>query len=210
MTLQTDSFFFFLIPVHLLSFLLFFFFLFFFFFFVKSAKELKTERKETRMLLNSILFFGVYDYFVVMKCFPESVEITVFSGQSVWEISGIILANCESSVSSIRGLRVCNMCLWSVSMFCRRCYGQETSRAAQPKVLAGTCDPSGSREKRKHPFSRDVSRDLTSSYLRGVPGSPYFQAYVDCASCPRPLGRLLFLYLSYFAFILFLFFIFMQ
>ena len=43
-------------------------------------------------------------------------EITVLPDQGVIGMSGIILANCESSVTCIRGLRAYYMCLWSVGV----------------------------------------------------------------------------------------------
>ena len=61
------------------------------------------------------------------------------SDQGIKGISGIILANCEWSVSSIRGLRICHVCLWSVGGSSWCCYEQETLCAAQPEALANTC-----------------------------------------------------------------------
>ena len=69
-----------------------------------------TERKFNFYFLDLRLFCGV-------KSFPEPVEIAVLVSRGVREISGIILANCESFVSSTRGLRMRHVCLWSVGMF---------------------------------------------------------------------------------------------
>ena len=73
-----------------------------------------TDRKETVILLNAIFIFGIFDYFVEWNVFPEPVEIAMLLGRGIKEISGINLANCESLVSSIRGLRVRYVCLRSV------------------------------------------------------------------------------------------------
>ena len=40
-----------------------------FFLFVEAAKELRTEKKETKLLLISIFIFGVYDCFVAWNVF---------------------------------------------------------------------------------------------------------------------------------------------
>ena len=74
-------------------------------------------------------------------------------------------------------------------------------------ALACTCAPTGSPEKKEHPFSHNVSRELRSSIFL-APGSPSFWACVDCAFSQRPPGKLLFLCLFHFYFfILLVFFI---
>ena len=92
MTALTDLFL--LISIHLLS----------------SFCLLKLQRKRrwNGLLLNSIFIFGVYDYFIGCECFSDPGEIAVLAGR-------IILANCESLVSSIGGwgsrMRVCGQSL---------------------------------------------------------------------------------------------------
>ena len=97
-----------------------------FFLFVGVAEQLRTRRKETGILLKSFFIFGVYDNFAVRICFLEPVEITMLSGQGIRRISGIILANCKSSVSRKKGLRIRHVCLWSVGMSIWRCDERET------------------------------------------------------------------------------------
>ena len=41
---------------------------------------------------------------------PEPVDITVLLGQGVRGFSGVILANCESSVLIIRGMKIHEVC----------------------------------------------------------------------------------------------------
>ena len=72
--------------------------------------------REVGILLNNFYFRGLRQ-FCDLKSFPEPVEIVELLGQGVRRISGNILANCESSVSSIRDLRARHVCLWSVGMF---------------------------------------------------------------------------------------------
>ena len=65
--------------------------------------------------------------------------MAVLPGRGVREISEIILANCESLVSRIRGLRVYHACLWSVW----RCSEQETQHATRLKALVDIYAPTG-------------------------------------------------------------------
>ena len=66
----------------------------------------KTESKKTGILLNSIFILGFYEHFVVGRMFSWTSRNNLVFRQGVRGISGIILANCESSISSIRGLRI--------------------------------------------------------------------------------------------------------
>ena len=177
------------------------------FLFVEAAKELRMERKETEILLNSILLL-VFMTIWWWECFPEPVEITLLLDQAIRGILGIILETCELSVSSIRDLRFCYVCQWSIGMFSRCWEGDITCYLAQ-KASKHICFNWQLREK-GYLFSWGMSWVLKKNFLL-VPESPSFQACTDWASCQRPpVGKLsflyLFIYLFYSMFILFLFF----
>ena len=176
------------------------------FLFVDTAKELRTERKEKEILLNLVLF-SKFTTILWSECFPEPVEIAVFTSRDVGRISRIILKNCESLVSSIGGLRVHHVRLWSVGMFNWRCYELETSCAARSETLAYVCSY---RLKKERLMSRDVSRGLRWNFFL-VPGSPSFQSFADRSSWEIvfciDLFYLLFILFCFYSFLLFSFLI---
>ena len=67
-----------------------------------------TKKKETEIVLNSTFIFAFYVYLKCVEYFPRP---AVLFGQSVRGITKIILANCESFVCGIGGLRVLHVCL---------------------------------------------------------------------------------------------------
>ena len=69
-------------------------------------QQRKKWPKERQGYFSTQFLFSGFSTILWWECFYEPVEITVPLGQGVIEISGIILVNCESSVSSIRGLWV--------------------------------------------------------------------------------------------------------
>ena len=84
---------------------------------------MNNEKEKDRILLGGLRqFCGV-------KCFPESIDKAVFLGRGLGGISGIILVNCESSVSSIGSYR--------------DALHQETQRTTRPETLADTSAPTG-------------------------------------------------------------------
>ena len=124
--------------------------------------------------------------------------MTVFSDPGVWEILGIVLANCESSVSSIRSLRVLHVCLTLLR--------EEDTTTDRPEAFADMCAPTGCREKKEPTISVEVVKNSEMNFFL-VPGSPSFQVCAECGSCLKHPKKLLFffLYLFHFVFILFLF-----
>ena len=107
--------------------------------------------------------------------FPWNRRNNRASGQGVIRILRIILANCESSVSIIRGLWVnfanCSPWVSEVSRYVQL-EGDITHNLARRPP--DTCTPTSSREKKECTFSRDMSRELRSSFFL-APGSPFFR-----------------------------------
>ena len=106
------------------------------------------------------------------------------SGESIWKISGIILANCESLVSGIRGLRIRHVCLWSVGVFDWRCYELDTSCAVRPEALVNTCAPTGCREKKEQSVSVEVVMDYEAGFLSEA-RKPIFSAMHELHSLSK-------------------------
>ena len=144
--------------------------------------------------------FSGFTTILGMESFLERVDVVVLPGRGVRGIFEIILANCESFVWSIGGLRFRHVCLWLVGVFIWRCYMKETFLA---RDLADRCALTGNQEKETSVQSRCVKGDKESFFL--APRSPSLEACVGCASCQKPPGRLLFLYL--FFMLLFFYFI---
>ena len=117
------------------------------------------DREEWRERVRDIRATSAMMMMMMMMSF-ELKEIAVLLRQGVRRIPRIILANCELSVSSIRSLRVCFVCLGAVGMFSWRYYEQKTQRAARPGALADTCALTGWGEKKKRTvhFSRGSKR----------------------------------------------------
>ena len=167
LTLVTDPFL--LMPIDLLSFFFFSFFFFFVVFVCWSCKRIKNGKEKDKDTFNlNFYFWGV-------ECFPEPVEITVLASLGVKGISGIIFDKLWIWDSAIC---VCVQFNW-------RCYELEKQRAAKADWQP--------REKGVS-VSVETVNDSAVEFLFDA-RKPIFQAYTDCASCPRPPGILLFLYL---------------
>ena len=102
-----------------------------------------------------ILFSG-FKTILSWECFPERVEIAVLPVEAFEES--------RESFWQILNLRVYHVCLCSVGMLSWRCYEQKTQCVA----LANAYAPTGSREKKKRPFSWGMSS------FSLAPGSPSF------------------------------------
>ena len=166
-----------------------------FFWFIEAAKELKMERKETGIFLNSIFIFGVCDHFVVRNVFLNQKKWACFPFQ-VFEES-------QESFRPILNLRVCHVYLCSVGHVQMTLINAGDNVLLKPEALANMYAPTGSKKKGVSIQSRYVKG--TEEEFFGVPGSPSFQACIDCTSCPRLPGKLLFLYLSILFHIYFIF-----
>ena len=178
----------------------------FFFLFVEAARELKTERKKTRIPLNSIFIFGFYAFF-----WCGTFSWTTRNGRAsqsryirvlrryFWQI-----VNHRCRVKGIRGsfwqivnLRVSRYIqltvLWAVNTM--RCSTGGLSSRGCSKLLL--------REKGTS-LSWCMSRRPRKNFL--APRNPSFEACADCTSYQRPLGSYYFwiyLFISFHVYLIF-------
>ena len=138
--------------------------------------------------------------------------MAVFLSWGVWRILRITFGNCESSVSSIKVLRVI-LANWEfedppcVSVFSR--YVQlmlqwvEDIMYCTARGLSKHMGTTGNWEKREHSFSWSVSKVLRKDFFL-APGSPSFSACADFDSCYSPPGNLfLYLFISFCVYFIF-------
>ena len=72
----------------------------------------KEWQKERQRYFSTQFLFSWFTTFWVEEFVLEPVEIAVLLGQAVRRTSIIILTNCESLVSSLRGLRISHVWVW--------------------------------------------------------------------------------------------------